>query len=140
VTAEPSRCASGIHACHVAHLPYWLNWELWRVELGGEILEGDTKVVAERGRLVDRIDAWTGDLQTAFGRACSDRVLALHGAAAELAGYRSDAVAFLEHGEPPAMMALLAARAAEVAAGPEARTAERRWQADWLAGHLPLTG
>ena len=81
MTAEVSRCVSGIHACRVEHLPYWLNWELWRVELGGKVVEGDTKLVAERGRLVDRIDAWAGDLRAAFGRACSDRVLALHGAA-----------------------------------------------------------
>jgi hypothetical protein len=137
VDSQPSRCASGIHACTPEQLPYWLNWELWQVELAGEIVEGETKVVASRGRLLTRVDVWGAELQDAFGRACSERVLARRGGGDDLAGYRRDARSFIEGGEPPAMMALLAARAAEAEAGDEARRAERRWQAQWLAEHLP---
>ena len=137
VESQPSRCASGIHACTPEQLPYWLNWELWRVELDGEIVEGETKLVAERGRLLARVDAWGGELQDAFRQACSERVLARRGASEELAGYRRDARTFLDLGEPPAMLALLAARAAEAEAGAEARRMERRWQAQWLAEHVP---
>lgn len=137
VESEPSRCASGIHACTAEQLPYWLNWELWQVELGGEIMEGETKLVAERGRLLARVDAWGSELQDAFCRACSERVLARRGASEDLAGYHRDARTFLEGGEPPAMLALLAARAAEAESGEKARRMERRWQAQWLAEHLP---
>ena len=66
VASEPSRCASGIHACTAEQLPYWLNWELWQVELDGPIVEGETKLVAPRGRLLGRVDAWGAELQDAF--------------------------------------------------------------------------
>ncbi len=140
IESEPSRCASGIHACTPEQLPYWLNWELWRVELDGEIEQGETKLVAERGRLLARVDAWGAELQDAFCRACSERVLARRGRGDDLDGYRRDARTFLDAGEPPAMMAMLSARAAEAEAGPEARRMERRWQAQWLAERLSLTG
>ena len=84
-----------------------------------------------------RVDAWGAELQDAFCRACSERVLARRGRGDDLDGYRRDARTFLDAGEPPAMMALLAARAAEAEAGPEARRMERRWQAQWLAERLP---
>ena len=45
----PSR--RGVHACRVLDLPYWLDDELWVVELDGEIAEQERMVVAERGRL-----------------------------------------------------------------------------------------
>lgn len=139
VESAPSPCASGIHACRPDQLPYWLNWELWLVELDGEVTAAEHKLVAPRGRLVRAVREWTVALQDAFARACAERVLALPPATPDLDGYRRDAVRFPEVGEPPAMMALLAARAAEVAGGPGARLAERAWQAAWLEQRLPLS-
>jgi hypothetical protein len=138
VLAEPGRCASGIHACTPEQLPYWLNWELWRVELGGPVTRAETKVVAERGRLVARLDGWSRELRDAFRSACAARVLALDGDGETLDGYRRDARTFLDANEPPAMLALLAARAAQASGGSRARDAERGWQAEWLADRLPL--
>ena len=83
---------------HAEQLPYWLNWELWRVELDGEIEQGETKLVAERGRLLARVDAWDAELQDAFCRACSERVLARRGRGDDLDGYRRDARTFLDAG------------------------------------------
>jgi hypothetical protein len=137
VAAEPRACASGIHACRVEQLPYWLNWELWEVELAGAVGDTGRKLVAARGRLMRRVEEWDHAMQDAFCRACADRVVARRSADPVLAGYADDATQFLDQCEPPAMMALLGARAAEVAQGPAGRESERRWQGRWLTDHLP---
>lgn len=51
-------CRHGVHGVEREHLVRWLQPELWTIELNGELLEADTVVVAERGRLVDRVDGW----------------------------------------------------------------------------------
>jgi hypothetical protein len=48
-------CVSGVHACRVGDLPYWLRPELWEVELEGDVVEGERLVAARRGRLVRRV-------------------------------------------------------------------------------------
>ena len=53
---KPVACSWGIHACRPEHLPYWLNEELWDVELDGDIAATDYKLVAERGRLVGQLE------------------------------------------------------------------------------------
>jgi hypothetical protein len=63
-------CRNGVHACHAQHLPYWLMDELWEVELEEEVTESDLKVVARRGRLVQRIDAWDENARAAFAEQC----------------------------------------------------------------------
>ena len=37
VEAEPHMCASGIHACRAGDLPFWINAELWEIELDGAV-------------------------------------------------------------------------------------------------------
>jgi hypothetical protein len=59
-------CRSGIHACLPQHLAYWVMDELWEIELDGEILEDELKVVGRRGRLVGPVAAWDGELRRAF--------------------------------------------------------------------------
>src|SRR5207253_4772684 len=49
-------CLQGVHACRVRHLPFWLGRELWEIELAGAVVEQDRKLVAERGRLTQRIE------------------------------------------------------------------------------------
>lgn len=56
---EPSR--RGVHACRPRDLPHWLDEELWAVELDGATVEGGRMVVAERGRLLDRVEGWNAD-------------------------------------------------------------------------------
>lgn len=51
-------CHRAVHACRAKDLAYWLDQRLWRVELAGEITESATKIVAERGRLLDPVDGW----------------------------------------------------------------------------------
>jgi hypothetical protein len=66
-------CENGIHACRPEHLPYWLDDELWMVEVAGIAVEDDHKLVARRARLVRRIDGWTPRTARAFARACTLR-------------------------------------------------------------------
>lgn len=59
VADEPvGLCVSGVHACRVEHLAYWPSEELWLVELGDVAAEDHAKVLAGRGRLVERIEPW----------------------------------------------------------------------------------
>src|SRR5436305_6688984 len=65
VEAEVDPCRSGIHACRVSDLPYWLAPVLFEIELGGDVVVDGLKIVAPRGRLTRRVDAWNAELQEA---------------------------------------------------------------------------
>src|SRR3712207_1858901 len=68
VTADPAlTCVTGIHACRRSDLPYWLADELWQVELAGPVTPSRHKVVAGRGRLLGRLEAWDPGLMRHFG-------------------------------------------------------------------------
>jgi hypothetical protein len=88
---ELSLCSRGVHACRVGDLPYWIAEELWRVELRDEVVEHELKLVARRGRLVERIASWDRSTQERFSEHCLRRV-AYH-AAGELraAGLEAEA-------------------------------------------------
>src|SRR6185503_316119 len=73
VHADVDPCRSGIHACRAADLPYWAGRNLYEVELDGVIVEQPTKVVAERARLVRRVEAWEAGVRDAYTRMCADR-------------------------------------------------------------------
>lgn len=79
-----SLCAHGIHACHVDDLSYlssWLADELWIIELAGEIKKDHRKIVAERGRLVQQIEAWNRAVFAEFAQSAifraRDRIIKL---------------------------------------------------------------
>lgn len=81
-----------LRGCRVRDFPYWLDDELWNVELGGAIEEREHLLLAERARLLDRIDAWDDAAAWAFVSACAERV-AERAAAALRDDGRSDAAA-----------------------------------------------
>jgi hypothetical protein len=60
----------GIHACRAQDLSYWIDAELWRIELEGPMHERATQIEARRGRLLDRIDGWNEKQRAAFGLGC----------------------------------------------------------------------
>ena len=66
VEAEVDPCRSGIHACRVTDLPYWVGRTLHEIELDGEIVEERTKVIAARGRIVRRITLWEDEVRDAY--------------------------------------------------------------------------
>jgi hypothetical protein len=132
---------SGVHACRIDDLPYWIGAELWEVELEGA-RQGHRKLVATRGRLVRRVEGWDGRAQREFAGACARRVRgradeATGERAEQLRAYASDAAANAERGEV-ALLGFIAARAAEVDAGTAGYAAERAAQASWLAAELRL--
>jgi hypothetical protein len=55
-------------------LPYWLDDELWNVELAGALARRDHVLLPERARLVGRVDSWAEPLAWEFVTACAQRV------------------------------------------------------------------
>jgi hypothetical protein len=69
IDAEPS----GVHALAVDGLLDWIDDELWTCELAGAVEDDGRVLVGERGRLVERVEAWNEDAALAFARACAAR-------------------------------------------------------------------
>jgi hypothetical protein len=135
VDAEVDPCRAGIHACRHGDLPYWITPTLYEIELAGEVDEQTAKVVAPRGRLVRRIDAWSVRTHEAYGRMCVARAAELAEAdPARLDAWKPSADMALE----PARVGFIAARIAEELGGAIAYLDERRRQSDWLVEHLAL--
>jgi hypothetical protein len=66
-------CAQRVHGCRREDLPEWMDAELWRVELAGDVRVDCGKLVADRGRLVARVAAWDAAFMVAFAEACTLR-------------------------------------------------------------------
>ena len=137
VEAPVEPCRSGVHACRIADLPLWVSRSLFEIELGGEIVEDRTKVLASRARLLRRVDAWDDRARDEYVRMCADR-------AHELARTASPPLPDWERviepsiREGPALLGFIAARIAEAASGVDAYRAERARQSAWLADRLAL--
>ena len=118
-------------------LPVWLGRELWEIELAGEIVEQERKLVAVRGRLTGRIDAWNEGVAHEFGRFCARRTRLRVGFLPVLSGFVGDVDRFVAE-RRIAIAGFASARAAELRDGPAAYEEERRAQAAWLAERLGL--
>jgi hypothetical protein len=134
VEASPDPCRSGIHACRAEDLPYWAGRALYEIELDGPIVEEATKVVATRGRLLRRVEAWDDATREEYTRMCADRGIEL----VRAAGLGEGWLAALEGSIPegPALLGFMAARAAEEISGVDAYYAERARQTAWLEKRL----
>jgi hypothetical protein len=137
VEASVDPCRSGIHACRQADLPYWAGRVLYEIELDGEIVEQDVKVLASRGRLISRVGEWEAQ-RDAYTRMCADRAHDLvRGAGPGLERWASVIEPSVPEG--PALLGFVAARIAEEIAGsPDAYRAERARQTAWLSDRLGL--
>jgi hypothetical protein len=144
-----SLCREGVHVCRAGELAYWLHEELWRIEIDGEQIPGPDCVVAARGRLLERIDAWSehGGAQR-FAAAVRDHAASLIAGRADrerLQGYVDDASYHVENGldESPALAALCAAMAvAKIGPATELEAGyrrERAWQSEWIVQEMRLT-
>lgn len=139
VEAAVDPCRSGIHACRAADLPYWTGPVLVEIELDGEIVASRSKVVAPRGRLLRRLDAWEDGVCEAYQAMCAERAHRLTAAAApDLEDWDELVDGISSQGPGPA--GFLAARIAEEIDGPAAFRAERQTQAAWLSERLGLEG
>ena len=120
--ADGSACRHGVHACRVEDLPWWLDEELWEIELEGDVIIGRHKLLAPAGRLVSRVDAWTPGLANDYGVACGWRA-------------RDHAVRALDRAaRPAAAAALLACTTLD-----EVLTTARRLLEDSPAQRISLT-
>jgi hypothetical protein len=63
-------CVAGIHVCRTSDLPYWLDDELWEVEVAGERLEHFEQLVVRRARLTSRIEGWAETISPAITSGC----------------------------------------------------------------------
>ncbi|MGE5274538.1 MAG: hypothetical protein ACM3QU_12385 [Verrucomicrobiota bacterium] len=129
-------CVSGVHACRVGDLPYWLRAELWEVELEDDVIEGERLIAARRGRLVRRIETWNDAAAKAFGRSCAEEARRRAAGSPDLAEYAADAEGTAEHS--PQFAAFASARLAELQDGTAGYESERERQARWLAAELGL--
>jgi len=102
-------CGRGAHVCRPRELAFWIHDELWEVEVDGAQIEGYDCLVAERARLVRRIEDWQRGGAARFANACLERAAA---SVAQAASEQRAAVAsYLEDAE----WAAGEARAAETA-------------------------
>jgi hypothetical protein len=146
-------CRSGVHACRTRDLSHWLDDELWRVELAGDVTEAEHLVVAARARLLERVTAWSPSAAERFAFACAERARGYASEAAELGGPAAAAAAAAaassaEHaqlyagGREAISFAAFASYSAAVTAGhldPATGAArERELQAAWLVEELAL--
>ncbi len=159
-------CRNGIHACRRSDLLGWIDDELWEIELDGPIQELPSLVVAPRGRLTRRIDAWDDALALEFATVCAQRARVEEpaGAPAQAAAFAADAVALAGGrrpemweevpGLPPQSPSATAANLGFVVAHATGSAAversgdpavyqagfddERAWQLDWLTDRLGL--
>lgn len=135
VEADVDACRSGVHACRRIDLPYWLAPALYEIELAGPIDTLAVKVVARRGRLIRRVDAWNETTREEYSRMCVARARELVAAAPDLRDWAPPPVIGL--GEA-ARLGFITARIAEQAGGIDAYLEERRRQSDWLVERLAL--
>ena len=136
-------CVNGVHACTVGQLAQWLGEELWRIELGGEILETDAALVAARGRLLGQVPGWDQTARKAFAADCAGRARQLVAGWAAGEPLLASVERFAAGGRvgPASYWTALIAgeRAAGRRDGPEYDAAfarERAAQAQWLQAEL----
>jgi hypothetical protein len=164
VSAPSDRADAWIHACRVQDLPYWLDEELWRVELDAPVRETRYQIAAPRGRLVERVEAWSSSLAREFAEACAWRardvalphlapaihdtiagaaslgaIAAVEVARGSLAGaYLADTVKYAREALPALTSYVAAVLSSSLGGGLASFEAERAWQARWLAERLGL--
>jgi hypothetical protein len=134
VESEVVPCRSGIHACRLIDLPYWVAPMLYEIQLDGPVDRQAIKVVAPRGRLIRRIEGWDDETREAYTQMCRARVSEL-AAVAKPAGLwapRAGSTA------GPALSGFMAARMAEELGGVDGYVEERMRQSAWLADRLDL--
>lgn len=70
IAAADARPHHGVHACRAADLAFWVDAELWRIELADPVRQGQRQIIGRRGRLLDRVASWDAAMAHAFAEAC----------------------------------------------------------------------
>ena len=138
---EVGLCANGIHACRVEALPRWVDAELWRIELEDVEAEHEGVLVARRGRLLDRIEAWNAATSRELARSCAARIRELAAQRPDpLLQRRAEHIPQIADGPDPSATALAMYTTAHALDEvlPGSYREERRRQAEWLRDRLGL--
>lgn len=138
---EVGLCANGIHACRVEALPRWVDDELWRIEVDGIEQEHEGVLVARRGRLLDRVEAWDAETSRELARSCAALIVELAAKHEDpLLQRRAEMIPMIADGPDPSATALSMYTTAHAAdeVVPGSYWIERRRQADWLRDRLAL--
>jgi hypothetical protein len=135
-------CRNGVHACHVDALPRWLNDELFVVELDEVEEQHEGLLLARRGRLLERIEAWNDETSRELAHSCAAVITELAAAHPEddLLQRRAQMIPAIAEGPDPSATALAMYTTAHAAdeVVPGSYWAERRRQAEWLRERLQL--
>ncbi len=138
-------CVRGAHVCRPNELAFWIHDELWEAEIDGATIEGVDCLVAERARLLRRVEAWQHGGAKRFTEACVQHALELARAAAEpvrarIQAYLEDAAYCAEHGlaAPGAHVAATAIARLELDSdrAPLVYRREREWQAAYITREI----
>jgi hypothetical protein len=71
-----ARPGDRVHACRTEDLAEWLDDELWRVELDGDVAVEHGVLVADRGRLLERVAGWDPGVAAELADECTRRAQA----------------------------------------------------------------
>jgi hypothetical protein len=96
-----SKPGAGVHACALEDLPYWIDQELWIVELEGPVTRARRQLVGARGRLIAPVQEWPS-VQAGFTGACIERTRRRVIDALLAAGREGDATLLTAPGDPEA--------------------------------------
>jgi hypothetical protein len=138
-------CDNGIHACRLDDLAHWLGPELWLMELAGETLAAADSLVARKGRLVERLESWSGGVAQEFADDCARQAMLLAADAPSTAERAGDAVVNAANGSVAGAAYIAAAVAGEAGSGARSGPlyevsflSERTRQASWIRDRLGL--
>ena len=130
---------NAIRAYRLGDLPYWLDDELWVVEVDGDIRRDPRLTRASRGRLCHWIDAWDAGAARAMALACAERAKDAAINVLRRVGIDADASA-LAACTAPEITEQTARRIADALSGPVADTAAYVADALFYARGSPAPG
>ena len=71
-------CVAGYHVCRRGQLVRWLGPTIWLVEIRGERICQNDKIVTSQARLLRRVTTWTEKTARLFAADCAERMLLLY--------------------------------------------------------------
>jgi hypothetical protein len=74
---DPIPCQQGYHVCTIGQAIQWIGSSAWLAEVEGEVIDHDVKTVAERARLIRRLN-WDVRVARHFAADCAERVLPIY--------------------------------------------------------------
>ena len=78
VVDEIKLCEKGYHAAGKENLVDWINVQLFEVELGADVVDGDKKSVSSKMRFLRKVDAWNDRTARLFACWCAEQVLPIY--------------------------------------------------------------